>query len=274
MLLNSMMVNTEVWSSVTDAQINVLHKSDVSLLHKFYGISAKATSEEVLFLEGGIMPLRFLISKRRLMYCWEILSCDKNEMIAKAYFCQKMKPVKNDFYSLIQREKKLFNIQYSDEEISSMSKNRFKKIVYQQVDKFAFSYLLRRSENHSKAKYIVKSISEYKFKRQPYLQCEYFSRQEAQLCFKLRSRSLDLKSNFKMKYKNDLACRTCTFGVEETEAHLLLCSGLKLEDDDPSFKYEQLFLDLKSQISVTKFYMKKLRRREVILDLNDEQPST
>ena len=146
--------------------------------------------------------------------------------------------------------------------------------MYQQVDKFALSYLLRRSETHSKSKFIVKSISTNKFKRQPYLQCEDFSRQEAQLCFKLRSRALDLKNNFKMKYKNDLSCRTCSFGIDETEDHLLKCSGLKLDDDDPSIKYEQLFLDLKSQITVTKIYMKKLRRRDVILDLMEDLPST
>ena len=80
----------------------------------------------------------------------------------------------------------MYDIQYSDEDISNMSKTQFKKVVYEQVDKFAFNYLLRRSENHSKLKFIVNSRGYNRLRRQQYLQSDMFSKQEAQLCFKLR----------------------------------------------------------------------------------------
>ena len=154
-----------------------------------------------------------------------------------------------------------------------LSKKKVKKIVYESVDKFAFSCLLERGAVHSKSKNNINSMNKSKLKTQPYLLCEQLSREEAQLCFSLRSRSLDLKNNFKSKYKDDLSCRTCESGSREEEQHLLLCSGLEIEDDVSLVKYEDVFSDLKSQIKTTKIFKKILRKREIILSLKQDQPS-
>ena len=145
--------------------------------------------------------------------------------------------------------------------------------MYECVDKFALKFLLERGASHSKSKNIINSLNKSKLKTQAYLLCEEFSREEAQLCFSLRSRALDLKNNFKSKYKDDLSCRTCDSGVREDEQHLLLCSGLNIEDDASSVKYDDLFSNLKSQIEATKIYMKILRKRDIMLDLMKDQPS-
>ena len=272
-LLNIMLINVEVWGSVSDQQINVLHKSDVSLMLKFYGIAHKSTGEELLYLEAGKVPLKFIVSKRRLMYLWHILTRNPNELISKVYNSQKLKPVKGDFYSMIQQDKQTFNMCLTDEQISNFSKKKFKKLVYESVDKFAFKFLLERGAIHSKSKNIVSTLNKSKLKTQPYLLCEEFSREEAQLCFRLRTRALDIKNNFKSKYKDDLSCRTCDSGLLEDEQHLLLCSGLQIEDDVSSVKYDDIFSDLKSQIKTTKMYMKILRKREIVLEVKQDQPS-
>ena len=130
MFLNSLLINVEVWTGVSDQQINVLHKCDVNLMLKFYS-SPRTVSQELLFLEGGKAPLKFSVSKRRLMYLYQILTRDKSELISKVYHSLILKPVKNDWFSMIEHEKKLYNINFTDEEISKMSKKQYKKIVYE-----------------------------------------------------------------------------------------------------------------------------------------------
>ena len=267
MFLNSVLINAEVWTAVSDQQINILHKSDVSLLLKFYGVP-RSTAQELLYLEGGKAPIKFAISKRRLMYLFHILTRKNTEIIFKAYHAMILRPVKNDWYSMIQHEKLIYNIYLSDEEISKMSKKQFKKIVYEQVDKFALNVLLERGANHSKSRSIINSMNKSNFRTQPYLLCDELTRQEAQLCFALRSRSLDLKNNYKSKYRDELNCRTCKTGDLEEESHLLVCSGLQVEEDFSKEDYTDIFSsNIQDQIRITKAFAKILRKRDIILQL-------
>ena len=161
---------------------------------------------------------------------------------------------------------------FTDEEIGKMSEKQYKKIVYEKVDKFALNYLLERGANHSKSTNVIESMNKSKFRTQPYLLCDEFTRQEAQLCFSLRCRTLDLKNNYKTKYKDNLSCRSCSTGNLEDESHLLVCEGLRLEEDYSDENYLDVFSDLKSQIRITKIFSKILRKRETILEL-EEKPS-
>ena len=141
--------------------------------------------------------------------------------------------------------------------------------MYDRVDKFSLNYLIERGANHSKSKIVIKSMNKSKFRTQPYLLCDKLTRQEAQLLFSLRCRTLELKSNYKSKYKDDLSCRTCSSGDLEDERHLLTCQGLKLEEDYSEEDYLDVFSDLKSQIRITKIFGKILRKREILLDLEE-----
>ena len=49
------------------------------------------TATEAFFLELGKLPLRFVLSKRRLMYLWHIVHRDTDEIIWKIYEAQKLK---------------------------------------------------------------------------------------------------------------------------------------------------------------------------------------
>ena len=59
---------------------------------------------------------------------------------------------------------------------------------------------------------------------------EKVSIQGKKLMFKIKNRLLDLKCNYKKKYKNRLECRLCS-APEESQSHLMECKGI-LEDDD------------------------------------------
>ena len=75
------------------------------------------------------------------MYLYTILSKPKSEIISKFYEVQKNVFTKDDCYNLVQKTKKNVLISQTDEEISKMSKDRFKTIVNQAVDRKANEYL-------------------------------------------------------------------------------------------------------------------------------------
>ena len=168
MFLNAILTNVESWAPVSQHTINTFVKSDTELLRRFYN-APLSTCQELLFLEGGRLPINFVISKRRLMYLWHILTRDTNELVRKVYFVQSIKCTPGDWFLMIQSEKIKYKILLSDEEISKLSKNKFKTIVNTHVEKYALSFLIERGKKHSKSQNIIKYMNTSKLQQQKYL---------------------------------------------------------------------------------------------------------
>ena len=73
-----------------------LEKIDVILLRKIFKSHSKV-AKEALFLELGVIPLRFIIMSRRINFLHYILSLNKSELLSQFYFSQKNLPSKNDW---------------------------------------------------------------------------------------------------------------------------------------------------------------------------------
>ena len=108
-------------------------------------------------------------------------------------------------------------------------------------------------ESHSK----VKDISHTSLKIQPYLKNLNLSYKEKQILFKLRTRMTNVKSNFKTMH-TDIFCDLCDKGIEQTDAHLLDClyfiENCPQLNDDNGIEYEDIFMNIKAQVQVTKIY--------------------
>ena len=82
-------LNSEVWHSVTKAQVEELEVVDRMLMRHLLNAHCK-TGIEWLMADTGKINLKSLIQIRRLMYLWHILSRDENEMISRIYNSQKV----------------------------------------------------------------------------------------------------------------------------------------------------------------------------------------
>ena len=165
MLLNGILTNSECWNFISQKNFKILEDSDARLFSFLFGGSF-STNRVLYYLETARSPIRYTISKRRLMYLWHILSRDTDELIAKVYQVQRLKPVKYDWHNMIVEEKEKYGIKLSDEEIRCLSKNKFKQIVNNAVNKFALTKLLVTAQNQSKCKTILRNINENDFKIQ------------------------------------------------------------------------------------------------------------
>ena len=220
------------------------------------------TAKEAFFLEAGIMPIKCILSKRRLLYLWNILNRNDNELLKRFYHTQKLLRTKNDWVELVEQDKEDFGIDISDDEISKMKESKFKSLVNKSVIQKSLDHLNTVADGHSKSKNLVKP----KMVREPYFDDSRFSRSDIELLFSLRTRMLDLKGNFSNKYGLDIACRVCKVQIECQE-HILKCEVLKKNVDVPSqVVYEDIFRNVDKQLEVVKAFRILLREREIFMN--------
>ena len=87
------------------------------------------TPIESLFIETSTIPLRFVLKGRKIMYYWTLLRKSESELVKCVFLALQKFSTKNDWFQQVRAEMAACGINYSDEEISAMSKFKFKKIV-------------------------------------------------------------------------------------------------------------------------------------------------
>ena len=80
-LFSSMLSCSEVWYGLTEWDLRKLEQTDENLLRHILNCSSQVTSD-VLSLELGLLPVRFIIKLRRITYLHHIMN-QRNEKITK-----------------------------------------------------------------------------------------------------------------------------------------------------------------------------------------------
>ena len=217
--VSKMLLNSEVWHSVSKKQIEQLEVIDRIVLRNTLGAHSK-TGLEWIYTDTGKFNLRALIQTRRLMYLWHLLSQDESELIRRIYDTQKISNSPGDLVRLIEADKKELEIKLSDEEIQCFLKEVFKRYVKSKVKINYLNYLNNLKKSHTKSRYLICT----EMKQADYIEDSSLNTNEKQLLFRLRSQTLEVKQNFKGLNKNPW-CISCGL-FQETQGHLLQCPEL------------------------------------------------
>ena len=206
------------------------------------------------------------------MYLWHVLSRNKTELIRRVYDTQKISNSPGDWFTLVERDKQQLNIDMSETQIQGVSKEVFKSYVTKKVKIKFLQHLNQLKRNHSKSVYLKCED----IKQAEYIQSPRLSHKEKILLFKLRSRTLDVKGNFKNQHK-DLLCISCGL-FEESQSHLLQCPELvsKLSysiGNNTKIHENQIYGKLEQQESIVKVYSDILEIREKFLNNHIEDVS-
>ena len=137
---------------------------------------------------------------RRLLFYWHILHREKDELLFKFYNVQRWSPSEGDWVLQVRKDMTDINLDLSEEEIKSMSKYMFKKLVKQKIIKFAISIL----ESRKKQKSLKLKIT--KFEPQVYILSKNLSISEVQTLFKIRNNMIEVKENYKSS-QDEMWCR-------------------------------------------------------------------
>ena len=170
MLINGCLFNSEAWHGVRESDIRILEKVDESLLRGIMKSHSKIPLE-ALYLETGSLPVRFILTSRRLMYLHSILQKNKEELVRKIYDVQKKDSSPGDFIELINEDKARINLSMNDEEIKQLKKAKFRSIVRNKIKDAAYKSLNLQKENHSKMNGLIYE----KLERAQYLSSPLFS---------------------------------------------------------------------------------------------------
>ena len=96
-----------------------------------------------------------------------------------------------------------------------------------------------------------------------------FCKVDVQLLFRLRTKMVDCKANFRNQYRNILTCRICKATESiENEDHILTCS--MLNDEEYDVKFSDVYGSTDGQYRAVQVFKKVLRRRKIYLDIAEK----
>ena len=260
LLLSSLLLNSEAWVNLSDNDIRGLEQTDEILLSRILETDAN-TSNAFKYLELGILPVRFEIMKRKILFLQYILKQEKTSMMYQVFQATCENQTKNDFVKTCQKYLDTLDLKITLSDIENMSKWKFKKLVKEKASLAALDYLIAQKNRQTK----IKHIGYEKLELQQYLMDGNKSIHTSKFIFKARAKTLDIKTHKGWKY-DDKTCIGCNVR-EETGNEILTCFYFGEEISTKPIHYDMFYGDCVSDmILVATFLMKKLKKRQNIID--------
>ena len=147
--INGTLYNSEVWCSYSKNDLKLLEVLDRKIIRLILNSHSKSPSE-ILYLETACLPLKDVITVRRMLYLHTILERQDNEIIKKVYMAQKKQPCPGDWVKLIEADKRDLDITLEDSEIALMSSEDFTNLVKAKVRQNSFHELRQVQKEHDK----------------------------------------------------------------------------------------------------------------------------
>jgi hypothetical protein len=260
LLLSSLLLNSEAWVNLSDKDIRGLEQTDEILLSRILESDAN-TSNAFKYLELGILPVRFEIMKRKILFLQYILKQEKTSMVFQVFQATCENPTKNDFVKICQKYLDTLDIKMTFSEIENMCNWQFKKLVKEKTSLAALSYLISQKNKQTK----IKQIRYEKLEIQKYLMDGNKSIKTSKFIFKARAKTLDIKTQRSWKY-GDKICIGCNVR-EESGNEILTCWFFGEENLTKPIHYDMFYGDsVSDMILVATVMMKKMEKRQTILD--------
>ena len=262
--VNGSLTNMETWPHCTEKRIEAFERIEQILFRKILKAHSK-TPIESIYLELGVVPIRFHLMKRRIMYLHTIIQRDDNEITKQLVLAQKSNSRAGDFYSQVKHD--MENISLSMEELTAATNNsKLKEIITKKINNVAFNFLIMKAQKHSKVNH------------NSYTNCEgcvhyrdpRFTQDIANLLFRFRTRTYQVKNNFRNHYKNtDILCPLC-HQENDDQDHLLSCVKIKdVYEDDIDITMNDIFSsDVDKLYNVAKTLQRIDQIRSEILELD------
>ena len=249
----------DMYYNLKETEVRQLERIEEQFLRKILKTN-KGCPIVQLYLEVGQIPARFEIQKMRCLYLWYILSQDENSLLYKFFMLQFENRSKGDWAFTVLTDLNQLKISQSFDEIRTMSKYKFSKLLKQRTKENALQYLTGKQKSKgSEIKYSDIEMAEYLHPINSELTIE-----QKQKMFSVRNRMVEIAENFPGKEISDI----CYCGKSESMSHIYYCE--KLNNNEPQhLKYEEIFEGkLIDQITVFKKFEQNLERREKKMDLN------
>ena len=217
--ISKLLSNCQTWTKLTKQDINYLEKCTNTTLKRFLNVPI-STPNCSLYLELGLLPIRYEIYLRKLTFLKKIISKKDSDIVKKIYVLQKNNNDIN-WYSEILLIMKEIEIHLNDTEIKEMSTSQWKSLIMKKVTKHAFNYLLHEKESKKKLNNL--NYTEKQWECRSYFKT--FNCVQSQAIFRVRTFMVPIKSNFSSSNLIHL-CKLCKTN-NDSQQHLFICPYFK-----------------------------------------------
>ena len=266
-LVSKLVSSSEIWYNVTKQEYQKLENIDEMFFRRLLNVPVSVPKEGI-YLEVGRISVKYIVKMRRMMYWWHLVNIDNSELLHKFYLAQSIDRSKDDWIYQLEQDKTELNLELSDAEIGSYSKEQFRRIVKCRIEAFAASQLEKLRKSHSK----TEKLKFCGFKPREYLLSKNLTTEEVQNLFKLRTSMINVKANFKSSHTNNMWCKLCLL-FTETQQHLLECPVIRIKTKHlinfKDISYDMIFGNIGNQETIAKKYQIILKARDDILESNE-----
>ena len=257
--LPRLLYNCESWSNMTPKDYKVLQSAQLLYLRNVMEVS-RASPTVALFLELGILPIRFEIEKRQLLFLKRLLNQDKNDPVQNVHFKQLKYVAEKNWANYIQALRHTYNLTLNDS-VRQMTLELWLAFVKIVIWDDAFMQLKAICKGNKKTMHLTYHL----IKRAEYL--EKLEPNLARIVFKARVRVFDIKVNYKIEHSTELSCPFCKMETE-TFDHLFECiSGLYFHNNIRNIQFSDFCNEasVENVKGIAKFLLKYSKYREDIL---------
>ena len=215
--LSTILFNCQTWTNLREhSDLKNLKLLQLKFL-KHIMRCPYSTPNVGIFLELGLLPIEYVIDIRQMTYLQHILSLPSDDPVNLLYNQQLLYTHEKNWANSIKSKLNKYSIVMDDNQISTFSHNKWKNIVKKHVEVYAFEQLNTLSTKMTKTKNII--FQELKTK-------EYITQLHPKIAreaFKIRLGMVNIRTNFKNKYKMNTLCQKC-FREDETLQHIVSCN--------------------------------------------------
>jgi hypothetical protein len=252
MLRSSILYASETYYNLKESELRQLERIEESFLRQMFQ-TTKGCPLSQLYLEAGHAPARFEVKKIRLLFLQYILQENPESKIYKFLKLQLQYPTKGDWASSCLQDLTDLEIKLSVEDIKSLPKTQFCKMLKGAIQVKALQYLLNKQRSKGQEiKYSELRMAEYLMPN-----FENISIEDRRNIFEIRNRMVPIKINFPNR-KDDT---TCWCGAIEDTKHIYICKYWSDQSEDTEFN--MIYTDnMPKLVKVYKQFQVNYKRRE------------
>ena len=149
--ISSALFNSQAWSNITDYDLRELENLQKAVLRRIVN-ARRMTSNAFLFLELGILPIKYEVHVRQMCFLHHIVNLSEDDPVKQVWRNLCMLPDFRNWWFDLKNLHKLYDVKFSEDDVKKVSKETYNKEIKNLVTKVAQGELQKVCKTQSKTK--------------------------------------------------------------------------------------------------------------------------
>jgi hypothetical protein len=220
LFLQVVLNNSRAWSNLTKTELLSLQRVQLKYIKRTFH-APSSTSNPITYLETGILPIKYELLIKQLVFLHHILTLPTEDPVHHQYQQQLLYEAPN-WANEVMKLREMYSIAETDEEVASLTKEKWKRSVQRIVRAKVLKDLNSEAKNQ---KYASNLLPYNELKAQDYI--SLLTPKYARKIFHVRTHTIDLRGVRKFAYGDNKSCRLCLERTETVEHVVNECPSIE-----------------------------------------------